>query len=534
MCSGTELYAVTRERLEKALLVLPPPRIEEILGLTLKLVLTAKEQEVETAADDLVRFSRETLPQVLVRIRETQERHRRTNEVADALVEGAGRIAGVLFLITRLEAEPEWYRAADRNGWSSLAKTLARDYRKVKLPPGIQDRLLALVLREIRRDLTSPRHGSRYLYADKKGWFWKEKAEVFANEARAIIEEHGNDRGVVLTAARYLYYSLKLKKEATDTLLAAANRGKITDDGRLTLTDWLHRAKRFEEALAQAHKLHGADQNNMDHRRMMILCLDATGRKVEADAYATETIHWFKREGIWDLHARRDLARVMLKLGYFARSEEIYREIVSVYRESPPRRRRHNQDRLSEAYIGLARSLAGLGRTDEGIEAAANGVVAAGKSRGRRNNALRGLKDVFKQVKDLDAWVEAHEAEVAKTGLDAPLLRLAAGSAYLSKKKYAKSIEQLRIARQLSPEDETVHQTFLQAARRTRKKELVEEAWLAHIAAFPRELRLYDQLGLHYDTIGRKDEAERAWTTLVEADPYEPKGREMLNEIRDR
>ena len=157
-----------------------------------------------------------------------------------------------------------------------------------------------------------------------------------------------------------------------------------------------------------------------------------------------------------------------------------------------------------------------------------------GRRKGRRDSALKTLRQVFASVKDLDAWVAKHEESVAKTGLDAPLLRHAVGSAYQSRKDTGKAIEQLRIARRLTPWDEAIHKTFSVAAKRSRRNELIEEGWLAYIAAYPRQLRLYEKLGRFYDKLGREEEAERAFTTLAEVDPYEPEGRAKLEKIRQK
>ena len=79
-----------------------------------------------------------------------------------------------------------------------------------------------------------------------------------------------------------------------------------------------------------------------------------------------------------------------------------------------------------------------------------------------------------------------------------------------------KAIEQLRIARRLSPDDETIHKAFQQAARKSRDKAVIEEGWLEYIAAFPRELRLYRELGKFYERCRRPENAVRAFTTLEE------------------
>lgn len=531
---GEKLYAMLGGFLVRALQNCPPNEIEEQLSLYLAFVATAKEQGIQDAAADLVNFTRSVSPKVLVRIRDIRKRHRRTLEIAKALREIANPLAEVVFLLERLEAEPAWYRAANRNGWPTLAERLAAQLRKVVLPPEIEERLFRVVMRELRRDLTSPSHSYDYLYGRSHPHFWKEKAVQFAEQARAILAEHRDDPAIVNGDSTYLYYPLELKQEAIDTLLKAADRGVLNDDGRLTLTGWLFQAKRYEEALAQARLLHASDPSNLDHRRMMILCLDATGEKVAADAYAMETILWFKREKLWDGNAMKRLGQVTLKLGYYVRSEQIYRELAEFYLAQPRQNGRRFEGELSEAWADLARSLAGLGRTDEAIETAAKAVVAWGQRRGRRDHALKALHQVFAGVKDLDAWVAKHEESVAKTGLDAPLLRHAASAAYLSRNDLDQAIEQLRIALRLSPADEAIHQTFMKAAGKSRRNELIEEGWIEYLAAFPRQLPLYEKLGRFYEKIGRKEEAERAFTTLVEVDPYEPEGRAKLAEIRER
>jgi Vault protein inter-alpha-trypsin domain/von Willebrand factor type A domain len=531
---GEELYRHARDGLDRGLTELPVSTVTALLPLRLDLAAVAKGRKIKSAAEDLVTFSRDTAPLMAARIPDTRERLEKLLSVAQALKKTAGPVAEILFLMTRLEAEPEWYRAHSRNGWNVLAREIAGTTRKMKLPPEIDQRLLALCRRELERDLLSSRSDSRHLYGRRSRGFMKHHAEEFAALAREILAAHANDQAVVLEATKYLYRDLKLEAEATDLLSRAAARGAISMDGRETLTGWLLEAGRSEDALEQAHRLNGARPNDVSARMLMIRSLHACGKKVEADAFAEETELWFERQGLLDFHSCRKLARLLLELEYYERSASLFSRMVDGRFGHESRGYRRDRDELARSRCGLARSLAGLGKYAEAIDEVLTAVVTRTRSKHTGEEAERTLVAILASHPDLDAWAADFAAEVAKTGLDAPVLRAALGDALLRREQYERALVQLRIARRLTPGNEATHRSILKAARKTGRAQAVTDALLGHVRAFPRKYKLYDQLALHYETIDELDLAERAWTTMIEVDPFEPMGCRELARVRER
>ena len=188
---------------------------------------------------------------------------------------------------------------------------------------------------------------------------------------------------------------------------------------------------------------------------------------------------------------------------------------------------------LSEWYQILARARSLLGETDAAVQAASAAVVAWGRTNDQQSQALVTLKEVLAQAKDLDAWVVRYDAEVATSGVDAPVLRKALGALFLERGRNAPAAVQLRAARELDPLDAETHGMLVRALDASGDAAGALEALLASVRMAPKNLDAYPDLAQRFFRAGDAAQAERAKTSLVEAVPSEPDGYRALAKIRE-
>ncbi|MHC4859756.1 MAG: tetratricopeptide repeat protein [Planctomycetota bacterium] len=493
----------------------------------------ATRHRIASAGSDLVRFSRETLPGLL---RKLGNRRRHTVvQVADAIHDIESPLAGLTFLVERLEAEPAWYRRQGRDGWSQYGHWVARWRAEAKPPPGIQERVLAIVLVEIERDLTTMQPRQRGIYRRGHQWFWREKKNDFANVARRVIELHADSPAVVLYAADYLHHGLDLTAEAIDVLLAADARGKLREDGRHRLVLWLHEAGRFGDSLTHLEKLVALNPDQLKYRVLSVRALHRTGHDDEAKAFVDASAERWREQGRWAEHAIRDLGYICLESGFHTRSVTFFEEVIPLCQRTRGAGRSGQGDSALSGYYGaMAKSYVALGREAEAVEAAMAAVMSWGRRYDQRASALSDLRRVVEKLRDLDAFLSGWSEKAAETGRDVAVLRIAAARVYLDRKQPKRAIRELLVARRFEPDDREVHRLLVEAHDRAKDAEGACRALAEAARRFPREYGLFDDLGKRWLAIQREEEAERAFKSLVEAEPHEADGHRALAQVRER
>jgi tetratricopeptide (TPR) repeat protein len=180
----------------------------------------------------------------------------------------------------------------------------------------------------------------------------------------------------------------------------------------------------------------------------------------------------------------------------------------------------------------LAQAHSKLAQTKEAVDAASAAIVAWGQRQTERHEALVALRNVLSNAKDLDAYVEHLDAEGAKSGQDSPILRKAIGQVYQSRGEHAKAIKQLQIAVELQPLDKEVQQELMTAYDSLGQREEANRQLVKLIDVDRHNLALYQQLAERMKD--DEAEAERAATSIIEADPGEAENHTALAELRQK
>ena len=111
-------------------------------------------------------------------------------------------------------------------------------------------------------------------------------------------------------------------------------------------------------------------------------------------------------------------------------------------------------------------------------------------------------------------------------------MRKALGAVYLEGRQFERAAEQLRLAIEQQPNDRETHEKLIacfdgQADKQGAVRQLLESAQLSR-----RDLALYRDLGRRYAELKDPQQAERAYTTIVEMLPSESESHALLAEIR--
>ncbi|MFQ5506139.1 MAG: hypothetical protein ACE5F1_15305, partial [Planctomycetota bacterium] len=529
---GETLYRNARARMRKALFEGGQDQVYPVLGIFVSLHQTAqKNAGIGRAGAELERFAGGELFELTTY--DPSNAQNMFREVANALWQLGGPISGLRLLIRRIETEPRWLRRAGRGGWQAFASSLARWRGEARGIGSLEPRLLAIVLDELERDLSSLRATNRAIYQIRSSYFWAAKKPDFTRAALDFIRRNSASPARVLHAAGYLWSGLSLRDAAIRTLLDAESRGKLLEEGRSSLVSWLHHERRFAESLPVLEKLIAHRPDKMAHRVPMIRALHEVRRDAEATALVDASEEHFKKLARWQETAISALASISLDCRFFERSVRYYEELIPLHQRTHSRRGIGNGT-LSHYYARLSQAYIGRGMVDKAVDASAAAVVSWGTSHGNRAHALDALRAVLRQIPDLDTFVRRWDARVEESGgMDAPLIRKMIGLVYGEKKRPRTAIAQLLIARELMPDDREIHDGLIRAYDQLGDGPGACGALLAAISASPMDLGLHADLARRYAALGDRSSAERAWTNLVEIQPNEAESHRLLAAHRE-
>lgn len=530
---GKRLYEGVRDTLLRAVARRTTEgEAHQAISTLVQLCLRARERRELGAApgDDLQRFAFSDLPRVLA-LYQGRSGSSMTQQVANALAELKGPLVGLELLVVRLETEPRWLRLLRQDLWSQSSWQLAHLRTRVgRLPDGLGARLLTIVVRQLQAELVQPYHGNTTMTWRHSSDFWAEKAAEFAQATRDVVTSRPKDEGVAVRAAIYLHDGLGLADEAIALLLARSGQGALGTAGRSHLAEWLLEARRWKEALPIVEALVKDQPADVQHRRRLMLAAHGLGQRdlvvkarKDAEAYLREVKAW--HEG-----AVAALADVCTRVGLGEDAAALWREAIELHVKANPNTRGSGDGALASYYAQLSDALSQLGRTDEAIDAASGAVLAWGRSLDQRQRARDALVRVLVRAKDLEAYGKRLDAQVDKDGLENPILRQALGKAWLERRNPAEAERHLVRAVDVAPNDaETVRLLVMALDGQGRGAEAADRLLGAALSQ-SHDIGLWKDVAARFEKSGRPDDAERAWTMIVEQLPNESESHQALAE----
>jgi tetratricopeptide (TPR) repeat protein len=525
---GPVLYQALELKLRRDMLDIDPNHRYRLIGQLCGVYRTAHQKKQGDAITDVKRFAFEVLPGMLPLLR--NQHSAVVSTVAQTVHDVAGPEQGVAFLVVRIEAEPRSLRYGNQDGWNQHGWTLSQWRMESKNLGEVEDRLLRLVLAELRRDLESREGRSRPIYSQQ--WsdrFWKEKADDFLRVAEEVLAVRSQSGPAVVYIANYLYHGLGKTDRAIEALFIAYKQQLLDEGGQVNLVDFLHRQNRYADSITVLEPLVKRRPENIEYRVQLMYSYFRTQQREKVLALLKDTDTFFHAKDRWTEAAMARLAASTLQNELYAQAIGYYKEAIPLHERTQPGRGVGNGV-LSSYYMGLANAYARLNKTTEAVDAAGAAIVAWGPRHDQRASTLETLRLVLARSPNLDAFV----AEFDKRPEDSAIVRKALGQAYRAKGEHGKAIRQLEKAAELQPNDGEIRQLLVGALDQTGDKEGALRQLLVAAQVARRDLKLYEDLGKRYAALGQPEEAERAYTSIVEVQPAEAESHTLLAEVREK
>ena len=509
---GVELYRAVIAKLQGELDGDDSNHRQTMIRRLVSVFRAAHDKKINSATRDFVTFSGERLPGVLRR--QINDYQSIVGSVAEAMRYVAGPREALGFLIHSMAHEPRWFEYTRQDGWNQHAWQLSRWRTEVDDLGDLEAPLLAIVTKELRRELETRESHNRYMYWRDYSHFWEAKKDAFLRTAETVYAQRRQSGAAVEYVARYVADGLDNRPRAIEMLMVAWGDGILDESGQSRLVDLLHREERFRESISVLQPMVEKWPENMDHRTRLMHAYFRTRRPDDLLTLLEQTDTYFHADGRWNENAMSQLAHSCLNNELYEQSVKYYTEVIPLHKRTQPGRG-IGGGALSYYCVHLARAYAGLGKTAEAVDAASEAVVSWGTRQNERRDALESLVDVLRQAKDLDQYVQALDRETRESGLDKPIVRKAIGQVYLGKMKYAKAITQLKLAAQLQPNDAETHRKLIECLDAQGDGSGAIAQSLASLQLSPRDIGLYKKswnavrrsrsnrrggTGLHFDS----------------------------------
>ncbi len=518
-----ELYAFTRDWLIEELGKRRNESLSKrIVDRFLQLMTRADDHGREVGAD-LLDFAYRELPPILALYQYRNGQNIVAN-VSARIEDIVSPREALRFLIERAENEPRWLAFAGQDHWSSHGYRFAQLRAEAGRLGDLSPRLLAIALPALRRDLSLRSFRQWNMFHKNNAYFWSQKADDFARIADEVAATALNDAALQEFCASYLFDGLHRYDAGIELLQGAYARGILAWNGRATLIRYLQSRRRYADSLPIAEALVEDQPDQVDLRCLYILALHHAGPKGSAGEAADTARAHLESIGAWEEYQVAALAQVCLSTELYPRAVELFATAINL-------RKRYvtlNDWTLSHYYGQQARTLAGLGRLEEAVDAAAGAILTWSRSRSERGEALGALVEILAGAKDLDAYVAQRDARFAESQTGSALIRRALGEAYMTREAWGAATAQFLFALRLTPHDEETWGRLLEACDKAEDSAGAIAALRGHILAAPRNYGLYEQLGERLGDAGRRDEAARAFTSLAEVEPHQSEGHAAL------
>jgi tetratricopeptide (TPR) repeat protein len=459
------------------------------------------------------------------------------SRVAETMHNVNGPHDGLEFLVACIEKEPKWYRYSYQNGWRMFSYQLA-DWRKEAqgkspIENALQERLLAIVVAELRADLETREASNRSMYHIEQGGdrFWSDKADDFRRAAEEVYDQRKASAAAVQYIAEYLFRGLHQYDRGIEILFIAHGEKRLDESGQATLVRYLQERDRHGESIGILEPLVQLRPDTLEYRTRLLRAYFKTERRAELLAFLDKTDKYFHEQGRWGESPLAAFAYSCLENELFEQSAKYYEELIPLHQRTQPNRGIGNGT-LSGYYGGMARAYSGLKQTAKAVDAASGAVVSWGDNIENRRRAIQTLQDILNAAPDLDEFVVELNRQVEETGLENPIVRKALGGAYLAKGQFAAAIKQLELAQQSEPNDADTYKLLIECYDKQNDKVGAAKQVLKSVELSRRNLELYKDLGRRYRELEQGDEAERAVTSIVEMQANEAESHTMLAEIR--
>ena len=336
----------------------------------------------------------------------------------------------------------------------------------------------------------------------------------------------------MLHIAQYLFEGVGAPELAIDALFRLQRQGELSLAGRHQLCSYLQRSTRWGEATEVLIAMIEESPDVLEYHTMLMLEYFHTDQPELLQSTLTATEAHFKEIERWNEATVATLGLTCLKTKLAEDCVRFYDEAIALHVKSSPTRG-IGDGVLSQYYGNLSGAYRLLGNTWAAVDAAAGAVVAWGPSRDERDVALETLRRALVEAQDLGGVVAEFERESAETGVENPVLRKAIAAAFMERGEPRKAAHHYDLAVEMEPNDLESQRARVAAWDAAGERERATESLLESAMAASTDLRLFVDLGNRLSAGGNAEEAERAFTTVVEKKPEESESHQALAEVRE-
>ena len=478
----------------------------------------------------LAKFVFESLPEIL---KKQQSQYRNTVSAPMHVTQTSlSPKLALQYVVERLEQYPQRLEVQWDNGWQSLGYELARRREVAAAELGdLAPRVLALAIKELKRDLRMGEARNQYIYYKHYSHFWAEKAPDFAKAANEVYAEKKTSGRRVRYIANYFRSGLEMHARAIEILMIAYNDGILDASAQNELIVFLHNEGRHGESIPLLERLLKDWPDSMHYRTLLMTAYFHSQRPEQLATLVKQTDEFFHKEGRWVEGHIKDFGKACLGCQFNELAAGYLNEAISLHQRDNGGRTL-NDAALSDYYQHLADAQSRLGRTKEAVDAASAAIVCWGPRHDHRGYAIQKLSQVLSNAKDLDDYVKHLDTEAANSGQDSPILRKEIGKVYQSKGDLPKAVAQFELALALQPLDKEVHQALIVCYDGSQQTDKATRQLMALIDVDRHDLKLFTQLAERMK--GNEAEAERAATSIIEAAPNEAENHAALAELRQQ
>ena len=488
------------------------------------------------AKKDLKAFAFSRLPRILPKATSNSYGNL-VRSTFDTLRSRIDHTTAVRFYVERFENMPSHIRVEGILWPSNFASRFFVRSEPIKLDDELEQRLLAIMIEELKYRLTNQNQPYVYLYHhDERSYFWGKHLAQFQQAAEETWQEHRQSTDHAVSIADYLFNGIKKHRAAISLLKQAHEQDLLNESGRWTLVEYLQKQRRFDESISLLDELVQRDPQQIKYHARLMEALFKTGQKERLKAAWKVADGRFAKSKTLDENSLRTLARACFEVQLYEPAKEYFVALVK------RRKGNTNDANLSSDNIFLSKTYAKLRNLEPALDAANAAIVVWSGDQGQRDNALKNLSTLVRGVKrgnfdtDLTGLVELCDQRSAKTGQYNYLLRESIGIAFKEAKQYPEAIAQLQLAIELQPGDREIHQQLIECFDLAGDQSGALQQTFDLIKLYPRDVALYQKLGDRLkddDLADGPGDSERAYTSMVEMLSSETEGHTALAKVRE-
>jgi hypothetical protein len=482
------------------------------------------------AKSDLINFADEFFELTKTYTPDTQYSVRAIGSKLDSLI---SHKASVEFLIESMEREPFSLRRFDEHGWRYLGDYLAR-YRfdaKNQMDKKLEDRVLKIVVRELRYQLEIGNFRNSAMYNDNHTYFWVEKKSEFAAVAIEVFKTNKDHLKVRLRMADFLRRDLGARQQSTQLLLTMLGQSQLDMNGKSKLTSFLHADGRFADSIELLESMMKEQPSYIGPRQQLTYAYYRTNQNKKAVDLLMKSVKQIKSmDGEWTVRNISSLADAAFKIEHHKVVVELHRELIAL-RTTDHTPGQYVEDQTLVGYFTtLSQSYSSLRQHDKAIDTACSAILHVGTDQERLQKSLDNLIDVLANVSDLTKFVTRLDADEEETGVINPFVRKALGKVQVDRGNWEAALVHLRIAVDLRPRDGELHELIIKCFDKLKDPAAALQQLVAWIETDRRSVDKYEQLAKRLDGETAK---ERAYTSMVEMLPNETDGHSRLATVRE-